>query len=128
MFFRNLSAETVRLNATILNRKQFKKLPNTVKFYTIADKPDDITWQSNALVSWTDSTDFYIDIPAKTVIDVSDISNGLILGSRTPDVLLIAAGKNYTDTVTRGDYLSLAAKFTYKKRFLTRPVYFYDWK
>ena len=130
IFFRNLTNEPVVLNGKLVNRRYFDKLPNTVNFYDTAQKAKDIygTWQYQRLVTWTDSVHFHIDIPAHMVIDVSDVSNGLTLGSKLPDVLLVVTSGGKADTITTGDYPSVAAKFKEKRSVFSKPVYYYDWK
>ncbi|MFT3681440.1 MAG: hypothetical protein QM791_14300 [Ferruginibacter sp.] len=130
IFFRNFSDETVRLSGKISDRRRFDKLPNKVNFYAAAEKEKEMygNWTSEHLINWFDSTSFYIDVPAKTVINIGDISNGLTLGTRSPDVLLIAVGNNKTDTVTTGDYPSVAAKFKATRPLFAKPDYYYDFK
>jgi hypothetical protein len=129
VYFRNYSDKKVRLQATLVNRSYFKKLPNLVDFYDTATKRKEYFghWQSGILVTWVDSTTFYIDIPPATVINIADISKGLVLGARQPDVLLLLINGEKRDTLTTGDYLSLAKKFksTGYGAFKT-PVYYYD--
>lgn len=129
VFFRNFSNQTVRLQATLADRRLFKKLPNKVYFYDTATKKRQFygDWRTNAFVSWVDTTTFYIDIPASTVINIADVSNGLALGSNQPDVLLLAITDNKRDTLTTGDYPSLAAKFKSNRYHpLGTAIYYYD--
>ena len=126
---RNFSEEQVRLQATLADRRDFKKLPNQVDFYDTATRKRQYCgdWKGSRLITWVDSTTFYVDVPAFTVIDVADISKGLVLGARQPDVLLQLIADNKTDTLTAGDYLSLAKKFQSSGAGLFRnPVYYYD--
>lgn len=131
VFFRNFSNQTVRLQATIVDRRQFEKLPNKVNFYDTSTKKRHFygDWRTNALVRWVDTTTFYIDIPASTVINIADVSNGLTLGSRQPEVLLLLITDNNRDTLTTGDYSSLAAKFKSKGyNPLGTAIYYYDFR
>ena len=65
-------------------------------------------------------------MPSNTAIDVSDISDGVTLGTKSPDILLAAIQKNKIDTVTTGNYISVADKFKSEKKLLSRPIYFFD--
>jgi hypothetical protein len=129
IYFRNLSTEQVRLRGTLVDRRRFKKLPNNVNLFDTAAKSSTICgrWRREDFVTWTDTTTFYLDVPAFTVIDLKDISNGLILGTHEPNVLLVVIRKNRTDTVTTGDLASVEQKF--KRRpynTFTDPIYYFD--
>src|SRR5215217_6732469 len=65
VFFRNFSNQTVRLQATLADRRRFEKLPNKVNFYDTSTKKRHFygDWRTNAFVRWVDTTTFYIDIP-----------------------------------------------------------------
>lgn len=130
IYFRNFSKETIKLQATLLNRNNFDKLPNKVSFYDSAKNKRRIygDWKYQKLVTWIDSTTFFIDIPSKTIIDVGDISNGLILGTISPGVILIAFKTRGNDTITTGDYHSVAIKFQQKRSLFAKPIYYYDLK
>ena len=131
VFFRNFSSQTVRLRASLINRNRFNKLPNKVTFYDTSTRRHRYYggWQKNGLVTWVDTTSFYVDVPAYTVINIADVSNGLTLGSRQPEVLLLLIANNKTDTLTTGDYPSLAHKF---KQAGYNPLgtvkYYYDFR
>jgi hypothetical protein len=129
IYFRNLSGEKVRLRATLTDRRRFNKLPNSVNLFDTATKKSAIcgSWRSKDLVTWTDTTTLYLDVPAFTVIDLKDISNGLLLGTHVPDVLLVVITKNRMDTVTDGDLASVDQNFkrTHYNTFTT-PIYYYD--
>ncbi len=131
MFFRNFSNQNVRLQASLIDRRRFDKLPNKVSFYdtTVKKRKYYGDWRQDSLVTWVDATTFYIDIPAFTVINIADVSNGLTLGSRQPEVLLLMIADNKTDTLTTGDYASLADKFKSKgyNPFGT-AIYYYDFR
>jgi hypothetical protein len=129
VFFRNFSNDTVRLRATLANRRFFDKLPNKVQLYDTAAKRREFygTWKYNELVTWVDTSTFCIDIPAFTVINVADISRGLVLGAREPNVLLVMIKAGKADTIMKGDYLSLANAFKSTGYGLfKKPVYYYD--
>ncbi len=128
VYFRNYSNKAVRLQATLTDRRRFEKLPNKVTFYDTATKKQWYgNWRSTAMVTWTDTATFYIDVPAFTVVNVADISRGLILGSREPDVMLLMMADNKTDTLTTGDYLSVTKKFKYEGYTMFKPaIYYYD--
>ena len=130
IYFRNLTTDNVRLRATLINRQYFKKLPNQVNFYETTENKKEIIgkWKYESLVTWVDATTFFIDVPPKMAIDVADISNGLVLGTKSPDVLLLALRPNSIDTLTTGDYMSVANKFKSEHRFLANPLYYYDLK
>ena len=131
MYFRNFSNQTVRLQAKLVDRRRFEKLPNRVNFYDTSTKKRHYygDWRKNALVSWVDTTTFYIDIPASTVINIADVSNGLTLGSRQPEVLLLLIAGNKTDTLTTGSYPSLDNKFKSKRHSpLATAIYYYDFR
>lgn len=131
IFFRNFSAKKVRLQATLTDRSRFSKLPNKVTFYDTATRQRQYygNWQSNGLVTWVDTATFYVDVPAHTVINLADLSNGLILGSRAPEVLLLLIADSKTDTLMTGDYLSLANKFKSKGyNPLGTVKYYYDFR
>lgn len=130
IYFRNLTGSVVRLQATLLDRCYFDKLPNAVNFYDTAQKSKTIigNWKYQRLVTWVDSTGFFIDVPPKTSIDVADISNGLTLGTHSPMILLLAVRENKIDTVTTGYYTSVADKFKVKGGAFSKPVYYYDLK
>lgn len=129
VLFRNFSNKTVRLQATLVDRSRFDKLPNKVDFYDTATKKRQFygDWQASSLVTYLDTTTFYIDVPAFTVVDVANVSNGLVLGARSPDVLLLMITGNKVDTLTTGYYPSLAEKFqSTGYGIFKNPVYYYD--
>jgi hypothetical protein len=130
IFFRNLSNETVRLDGKLNDRWYFDKLPNKVDFYDTTQNSKHIygKWKFQKLITWTDSTNFHIDIPPYCIIDVGDISNGLTLGAKSPDVFLVTSSSIKTDTLTTGDYPSLTTKFHVKRAFFSKPIYYYDSK
>jgi|SRR6185437_8300923 len=113
MFFRNFSPKKVRLQATLIDRSRFNKLPNQVTFYDTSTRKHQYygKWQSNGLVTWVDTTTFYVDVPAYTVINLADVSNGMILGARQPEVVLLLITDSKTDTVMRDGFVSLAKHF-----------------
>jgi hypothetical protein len=130
IFFRNFSNKKVRLQASLVHRQWFYKIPNQVNFYDTSSKKHKFygQWRANALVTWVDSSRFYIDIPAFTVINIADISNGLTLGAKQPDIILTMASENKTDTLTTGDYLSIVENFKSTGYGLLKPpVYYYDY-
>ena len=128
VFFRNLSNKTVGLKGKLVDRLYFDKLPNKVNFYDTAQNPKGIygKWKYQQLVTWIDSTSFDINIPPFSVINLADVSMGLTLGSRSPNVLLIVFSGTKADTLTTGDYLSLKAKFREKYAVFSKPIYYYD--
>jgi len=129
VFFRNFSNQKVRLQATLVDRRFFDKLPNKVDFYDTATRKKQYVgeWRATDLVTWTNTTTFYIDVPPFTVVDVDDVSRGLVLGARSPDVQLVMFSENKIDTLTDGDYISLAAKFkTTGWGMFKTPIYYYD--
>lgn len=131
VFFRNFSSEKIRLQASLINRSRFNKLPNKVTFYDTSIKKRQYygAWRANGLVTWVDTATFYVDVPAHTVINIADVSNGLTLGAKQPEVLLLMISDHKTDTLTKGDYPSLAHKF---KRKGYNPIgtvkYYYDFR
>ena len=127
-FFRNLSNETALLKGRLVDRWRFDKLTNKVNFYETAQTSRKIygEWKYQKLVIWTDSVSFEIDIPAYNIIDFSDVSRGLTLGAKSPDVLLIISSNTKIDTLSTGDYISLKEKFHVKGCFFSTPVYYYD--
>ncbi len=116
VFFRNFSGQQVRLQATLIDRRWFDKLPNKVSFYDTSKRKRQYygDWRTTSFITWTDTTTFYIDVPAFTVINVADISNGFSLGGRKPDVVLTMIADNKTDTLTNRDYMSFYDKFKTK--------------
>jgi hypothetical protein len=129
VLFRNFSNETVRLQATLIDRRRFDKLPNKVDFYDTAIKKRQFygDWQASSLVTYVDTTTFYIDVPAFTVVDVADVSRGRVLGARSPDVLLLMIIGNEVDTLTTGGYTSLAGKFqSTGYGIFKNPFYYFD--
>jgi hypothetical protein len=54
-------------------------------------------------VIWVDTATFYIDVPAHRR-DEYTVSNGLTLGSKQPEVLLLLISDDKTDTLMKGDY------------------------
>lgn len=131
VYFRNFSNQTVRLRASLIDRHRFNKLPNKVTFYDTSTRKHQYygDWQKNGLVTWVDTATFYVDVPAYTVINIADVSNGLTLGSREPDVLLLLIADNKTDTLTTGSYPSLAHKFIQKGyNPLGTVKYYYDFR
>jgi hypothetical protein len=129
VLFRSYSNGTVRLQATLVDRRRFEKLPNKVDFYDTSTKKPQFfgVWQASSLVTWVDTTTFYVDVPPFTVVDVADVSRGLVLGAGTPDVLLLMMKDKKVDTLTTGDYSFLAEKFQSTGYGLFRnPVYYYD--
>src|SRR3569623_263855 len=66
VFFRNFSAKQVRLQATLIDRSRFDKLPIKVTFYDTATRKHLYYgyWRSNGLVTWADTATFYVDVPA----------------------------------------------------------------
>jgi len=130
VFFRNLSNKIVGLKGKLVDRQYFDKLPNKVNFYDTAQNPKGMhgKWEYQQLVTWIDSTNFDIDIPPFSVINLADVSMGLTLGTTSPNVLLIVVSGTKADTLTTGDYLSLKAKFKEKYAAFSKPVYYYDIK
>lgn len=129
VLLRNYSNGKVRLLAKIPDRSRFDKLPNKVNFYDTASRKKEYhgAWRESSSVTYIDSVTFQIDIPAFTVIDLADVSRGLILGSRSPDVLLLAYRSDHVDTLTTGSYFSIAEKFrTTGYSVFKKPVYYYD--
>jgi hypothetical protein len=129
VFFRNFSNQKVRLQASLNDRRRFNKLPNRVTFYDTSTRKRQYygNWRENGLVTWVDTATFYVDIPAYTVINIADISNGLTLGSKQPDVLLLLISDHKIDTLTKGDFPSLADKFKTKGyNPLGTAIYYYD--
>lgn len=129
VLFRNYSNNTVRLQASLIARSYFEKLPNKVHFYDTSKKKRQFygDWEKSGLVTWVDPTTFYIDVPAFTVVDIADVSDGLTLGAREPYVLLLLIANNKVDTLTTGDYTSLIKKFKSNGLPLFKnPVYYYD--
>lgn len=112
IFFRNLSNETVLLKGRLVDRWYFDKLPNKVNFYDTAQTSRKIygEWKYQKLITWTDSVNFQINIPAYNIVDLSDVSRGLTLGAKSPDVLLIVSSNTKIDTLTNGDYRSLMSR------------------
>ncbi len=131
VFFRNYSNQKVRLQASLIDRSRFNKLPNKVTFYDTSTRKRQYYghWWANGLVTWVDTATFYVDVPAYTVINIADVSNGLTLGSRQPEVLLLLIADNKTDTLTTGNYPSLVEKFKSKgyNPFGT-AIYYYDFR
>jgi hypothetical protein len=129
VLFRNFSDKMVTLQATLTDRRLFDKLPNKVSYYDTATKKRQLygEWQASSLVTWVDTTTFYIDVPAFTVVNVADISGGLVLGTGGIDVQLLMLTDKKVDTLTTGDYHSLSKKFKSTGYGLFRnPVYYYD--
>lgn len=128
IYFRNFTDQIVRLEAGLLKRSYFKKLPNTVDFYDLPVKQKEIdgVWRSQALVTWTDSVHFYIDLPAKTMINLADISNGLTLGSKSPDIILMATHDHQIDTVLTSAFPFSKTGFQLQRKLFSNPVYYYD--
>jgi hypothetical protein len=129
IFFRNYSKENVRLQATLVERRYFDKLPNKVNFYDTATKRKEYcgNWKYSGLVTWVDTTTFYINVPPFTVVDIADISRGLVLGARQPDIILLTIIDKKVDTLMTGEYFSFAKKFLYRGYGLIRPpIYYYD--
>jgi len=131
VFFRNYSGKKVRLQASLIDRSRFNKLPNKVTFYDTSTRKHQYygNWRENVLVRWVDTATFYIDVPGHTVINIADVSNGLTLGSKQPEVLLLLISDDKTDTLMKGDYLSLTHKFKTKgyNPFST-AIYYYDFR
>jgi len=99
LYFRNLSDQPVRLIGRLVDKNRFEKLPNKVDFYDMPTSKKEMHGERKyrQFVTWTDSTGFFIDVPANIVIDVADISRGLRLG-KVPDVMLVTTTTIKTDT------------------------------
>lgn len=131
VYFRNFSGQTVRLQASLIDRSRFNKLPNRVTFYDTSTRKRQYygNWRRNGLVTWVDTATFYVDVPAYTIINIADVSNGLTLGSKEPEVLLLLISDHKTDTLMKGDYSSLARKFKEKGyNPLGTVKYYYDFR
>lgn len=129
IYFRNYSNKSVQLRATLIDRRYFDKLPNKVNFYDTAtmEKKYFGEWQYEGLVTWTDTTSFYINVPAYTLVNLADVSNGLTLGARQPDVLLVLITDHKVDTLITGDFFSVDKKFKSVPYGVFRDqVYYYD--
>lgn len=129
VYFRNYSDKKTRLQASLVDRRLFDKLPNRITFYDTATKKHDLygKWRLSTLVTWVDSTRFYVDIPAFTVINIEDISRGLTLGAKEPDIILTMTTDNKTDTLMTGEYFSIVKKFKERGYGIFRPaIYYYD--
>lgn len=129
LYFRNYSTATIRLQTTLIKRSYFNRLPNKLSFYDTATKRHQYygVWRKQALVTWIDTTTFYIDVLPATVVDVKEISNGLVLGATQPDVLLLTIKEGKTDTLLKGDYLYLTTKFKCRPYGIFKPpIYYYD--
>ena len=113
MYFRNYSGKTVQLKSTLIDRKYFSKLPNKVNFYDTSTREKEYygEWRYNGLVTWVDSTTLNVNVPPYTVIDLADVSNGLTLGARQPDVLLVLIADHKVDTLIVNDFFSVEKKF-----------------
>jgi hypothetical protein len=125
----------VTLRVSVLDRRQFKKLPNLVNFYDTAIKKADFygKWKGQGLVTWIDTTTFRLDLPPFTVIDVGEISNGLLLGGKEPGILLLMTRHHEVDTLMTGDPAVLRRTFQWTpyNYFKTSKVYYdvrYDGK
>ena len=129
MYFRNYSSKTVQLKATLIDRKYFSKLPNKVNFYDTSTREKQYYGELryDGLVTWVDSTTLNVKVPPYTVIDLADVSNGLTLGARQPDVLLVLISDHKVDTLIVNDFLSVEKKFKSVPYGIFRDqVYYYD--
>ena len=129
VYFRNYSNKKVRLQATLVDRNHFDKVPNKVYFLDTSNEKGRYYGEqrSSSLVTWLDTITFYIDVPAYTVVNIADVSKGLVLGGVQPDVLLILIADNKVDTLTTGDFFSLDKKFQWTGYGVFRdPVFYYD--
>ena len=131
MYFRNYSNKIVQLRATLIDRNYFEKLPNRVEFYDTATTEKDYygKWRYRGLVSWIDSSTLYVNVPPYTDIDLADVSNGLTLGARQPDVILLLQSDNKTDTLLTDEFHSVFKKFKFVPYGIFRdPVFYYDFR
>ena len=131
MFFRNKSDSVVRLTGKLIDRRYFDRLPNKVSFYDLPEKEKQIygEWRETKFVTWLDTTNFFIDVPIKTIIDLEDVTDNFSLGLAFPRVIVIATTKDKTDTLARGDYSDIfSSKFKEKRRFLGTSTFYYDFE
>ena len=129
ILFRNYSNRKVMLDVSLADRKFFDRLPNKVNFYDTSASKHQFSggWRASTFVTWVDSITFYLEVPPFTVVDVADISNGLTLGTKQPDVMLIMTTDHRADTLITGSYVSVAKKFKSTGYGLFKsPVYYYD--
>jgi hypothetical protein len=128
LYLRNFTNYSVKLQGKINNRRDHYKLPNSVYFYKtpITDKQMHGEWQSTELITWIDSINFFINIPAQSVIDLKDVSRGLVLGAVSPGVFITISYPAHLDTLMTGDYRSLKDKFRSQSSFLSDPIFYYD--
>ena len=131
LFFRNKTGSVVKLHGQIMDRRYFDRLPNKATFYHFPEKEKDIygEWKETNFITWVDTSNFFIDVPAKTIINLEDITDKFSLGLSFPKVLLIATTSNRTDTISKGYYADpVTTNFKVKRRFLGTYTYYYDFE
>jgi hypothetical protein len=129
MVFRNKSGFVVRLEGKIIDSKQFDRLPNKVKFYRFPKKERQVygEWQETGFIRWLDTTSFFVNVPANTIIHLDGVIDKFSLGLSLPDVLLIATTEQKTDTIIRENSYPVE-KFKTGRRFLGRWTFYYDYQ
>lgn len=124
VYFRNYSANTVKLSVTLIRKEDYPRLPNRVIFYDTASKRKNMCGERRyeQFVTWTDPLNFEIDIPPYTVIDVNDIAAG---NRKIFNELLIASTPFKTDTLLSGIYFPISEKFHFRGGF-SKYKFYYD--
>jgi len=131
MFFRNKSNSVVRLEGQLIDKRYIDRLPNRVSVYNFPKKRNHIygEWREIAFVTWLDTANFFINIPANSIVDLEDVTDDFALGLSFPKVILVAKTEAKTDTVAKGYYDDpVTTKFKEKRRFLGTSTLYYDFE
>lgn len=129
VYFRNFSGKTVRLEVKLADKTFFSRLPNKYSLYKLPKRDKQIygDWVSNGFVTWTDTVSFYLDIPAQTILDIKDVSNGFGFGGSNPDIFLMLVADGKRDTIMNEYFPYVEAGFKLRRVFW-RYDYYYDYK
>lgn len=98
IYLQNLKEQSLTIYGQLTNRKHFDKLPNRVSIYTLSmDKYEN--WIKSDYLTWKDSVNYEITIPAKSQVKISELSKKLALGIGSPSVKIYSN----QDTIFIGD-------------------------
>ena len=131
MFFRNRSDTVVRIKGKLLTRKYFDRLPNRVSFYNFPSTKRNVcgVWQQDQLIQWIDTTEFFLDVPPNTIVDLENVTDRFALGLSFPKIILTAVTKDKIDTISKGYYdVPVTTKFKVQRRFLGTYTLYYDFE
>ena len=130
-YLRNFSKEKAIVDVYIYDKKWMKTLPNQVH---IANEI--VAFKSGfrnkihetQLVRWIDTSHFQFDLMPNSTADFSDMAGKFLNGGTFNKLLVIVTANNKPDTLLNRSWYSYAKKFSYKRRFFSREILYYDVK